>query len=102
MSECRYGCSRDNLISELVAFQIALDDGADELLATIHIMRDAGHDAATIDPLLRCHFRLCQPKAWDANKMFDLCGPQDFLHREVADPVAWLVADNVRRKAEAA
>ncbi|ELR03393.1 hypothetical protein GMDG_08904, partial [Pseudogymnoascus destructans 20631-21] len=93
---------RDSLIKKLVGFKLAIEDGADELLATIRIMRDAGSDATTIDMLLRCHLRLCRPAALDANDMFDIFGPQDFLHREVADPVAWLVADNARRKAEAA
>lgn len=102
MSECAYGCSRDSLISELVAFQIALDDGADELLATIRLMREAGVDATFTDMLVRCHMHLCRPKALDANRMFNICGPQDFLHREVADPVAWLAEHNKLQKENAA
>ncbi|NWG26137.1 MAG: hypothetical protein HXY30_17260 [Pseudorhodoplanes sp.] len=92
---CKFGCSRERLIGELVTYQCATGDGCDMLMASIRIMQEAGVDARHIAMLMRVHEALCRVYADDANALFDMIGPQPGTHRPF-DPIAWLAEDNAR------
>ena len=94
---CQYGCSRESLIREIVAYQIGTADGCDQLLTSIRVMQEVGADARHIAMLMRDHEALCRVNADDANRWFDITGPQPFMHRDT-DPIAWLAEENARNQ----
>ena len=99
MSECNYGCSRDYLIRDVVALEMAADEGCKQLLASIRLMREAGVDPKHIDLLMRDHATLCRAKAESADRLFNQIGVVLHEHR-AWDPVAWLATDHARHLAQ--
>lgn len=92
---CKYGCSRDRLIHELVVWNIVVMDAARDVFDAIALARD-GAPAVIVARLVDLHINLARPLAEQSNELFDQIGPINGDHR----PFDWAVSANNAARVE--